>query len=190
LEEVAKRQEQKPAWDNVIVVNTAATIGLNFKADFAKAAILFQQPHHAQAIQWFYDHPKVDDAENTKTGITKAVTTPGTTPKVASLTVNREDGTFEFTGGGVSAGGAVSNVAGLSGDSKPARNLRGKNVAAAGTSVKIKFPTPEADADYAVFVEQSWLGNRAISDKTAEGFTVTFDKPAPTGATLDWMLVR
>jgi len=41
-----------------------------------------------------------------------------------------------------------------------------------------------------LIVEQSWLGNRAISDKTADGFTVTFDKPAPSGATLDWMLVR
>lgn len=190
LDDLAKTHEQKPAWDNLIVANTAATIGLNFKADFAKAAILFQQPHHAQAMQWFYDHPQADDKDNKKTGITKQISTPGSTPKVASLTVNREGGTFEFTGGGVSAGGAVSNVAGLSGDSKPARNLRGKNIAASGTSVKIKFTTPEADADYAVFVEQSWLGNRAISEKTAEGFTVTFDKPAPAGATLDWMLVR
>jgi hypothetical protein len=190
LDEVAKTQEQKPAWDNFIVANTAATIGLNFKADFAKAAILFQQPHHAQPIQWFYDHPQVDDAGNSKTGITRAVTMPATTPKAATLTVNRDGGAFEFVGGGISAGGTVSNVAGLSGDSKPARNLRGKNVAASGTSVKIKFANPEADGDYAVFVEQSWLGNRAISDKTAEGFTVTFDKAAPVGATLDWMLVR
>lgn len=52
------------------------------------------------------------------------------------------------------------------------------------------FPTPEADADYAVFIEQSWLGQRAISEKTAEGFTVNFDKPAPAEAKLDWMLVR
>ena len=190
LDDLAKTHEQKPAWDNFIVANTAATIGLNFKADFAKAAILFQQPHHAQPIQWFYDHPKVDDSGNNKTGITRAVTMPATTPKAATLTVNREGGAFEFVGGGISAGGAVTNVAGLSGDAKSARNLRGKNVAATGTSMKIKFATPEADGDYAVFVEQSWLGNRAISDKTADGFTVTFDKPAPSGATLDWMLVR
>jgi hypothetical protein len=62
LDDVAKRQEQKPAWDNLIVANTAATIGLNFKADFAKAAILFQQPYHAQPMHWFYDHPVVEDA--------------------------------------------------------------------------------------------------------------------------------
>jgi hypothetical protein len=47
-----------------------------------------------------------------------------------------------------------------------------------------------ADADYAVFVEQSWLCQRAISEKNAEGFTVTFDQPASGKASLDWMLVR
>ena len=79
-----------------------------------------------------------------------------------------------------------------SGDAQPARNLRGKNlaVAANAASVKVKFPTPEADADYAIFLEQSWLGTRAITDKTSEGFTITFDKPAPANAKLDWMLVR
>ncbi|MCE9608557.1 MAG: hypothetical protein K8U03_27035 [Planctomycetia bacterium] len=192
LDDVEKRQEQKPAWDNLIVANSAATIGLNFKADFAKAAILFQQPHHVQPIQWFYGHSDPDDAANTKTGITRGVTLPATTQKVASLTVSRESGAFEFVGGGIQAGGAVTSVAGLSGDDKPARNLRGKNVAVANaeTSVRIKFATAEADGDYAVFVEQSWLGNRAISEKGPEGFTVTFDKPAPANATLDWMLVR
>jgi hypothetical protein len=72
------------------------------------------------------------------------------------------------------------------------RNLRGKNVpvAANATSLRVTFPTPEADADYAVFVEQSWLCHRAISEKNAEGFTVAFDKPASGKASLDWMLVR
>ena len=54
----------------------------------------------------------------------------------------------------------------------------------------MKFPTAEADSDYAVFIEQTWLGARAITDKTPEGFTITFDKPAPANAKLDWMLVR
>jgi hypothetical protein len=128
-----------------------------------------------------------------KTGITRAMTQPASTPKTASLTVNREGGAFEFVGGGIQAGGSVSNVAGLSGGTTPARNLRGKNVsvAAAATSVRVTFATPETDGDYAVFVEQSWLGGaRAIGDKTAEGFTVTFEKPVPADATIDWMLVR
>ena len=48
----------------------------------------------------------------------------------------------------------------------------------------------EAEADYAVFLEMSWLTNRATSDETPHGFTVTFDKAAPEKGTLAWMLVR
>jgi hypothetical protein len=186
LDDLAKRR------DNVLVVNTAATIGLNFKADFARAAILFQQPHHEQPIQWHYGMKSEPEEDKGKTGITKAVTTPAVVAKVASLKVSRETGEFQFAGGGVQAGGSVSAVAGLSGDARPARNLRGKNVpvAANATSLRVTFPVPEADADYAVFVEQSWLCHRAITEKNAEGFIVTFDQPASGKASLDWMLVR
>lgn len=192
LDDVAKRHEQKPAWDNVLVVNTAATVGLNLKADFAKAAILFQQPYHEQPIHWHYGHASAAADDGGKTGITQAVSTPPADYKVASLTVSRETGEFQFAGGGVQAGGSVSGVAGLSADAKAARNLRGKNVpvAATSTSIKVRFQQPEADGDYAVFLEQSWLSNRAISDKSPEGFTVTFASPAPDKATLDWMIVR
>ena len=87
---------------------------------------------------------------------------------------------------------ATSGVAGLSGDAKPARNLRGKNVPVKSTltSVRIQFPNLETDSDYAVFVEQSWLSNRAISEKSPDGFTITFATPAPENATVDWILVR
>ena len=192
LDAVTNRYEQKPAWDNVLVVNSAATIGLNFKADFARAAILFQQPYHEQPIQWFYGAKAATNNDMGKTGITKAVSTPASVVQTASLKVSRETGEFQFVGGGMQAGGAVSGVAGISGDAKPAKNLRGKNVAVAANSAKVRvtFPTPEADGDYAVFIEQSWLGQRAISEKTAEGFTVIFEKSAPANATLDWMLVR
>ena len=55
---------------------------------------------------------------------------------------------------------------------------------------KVVFPEPEDDEDYAVFIEQDWLCNRAVTKKTAKGFTVSFDKSAPKGASLDWMIVR
>lgn len=192
LDDVTKRHEPKPAWDNVLVVNTAATVGLNFKADFARAAILFQQPYHEQAIEWHYGQSPAAPDDSPKTGITKAISAPATTPQVASLKVSRETGEFQFNGGGVQAGGAVSGVAGISGDARPAKNLRGKNVVVAekSTTLTVRFPQPEADGDYAVFIEQSWLANRAISNKTAEGFTVTFAAPAPMKATIDWMIVR
>jgi hypothetical protein len=174
LDEVGKRHEQKPAWDNVMVVNSAATVGLNFKADVARAAILFQQPHREQPIQWHYDQQA--DA----------------THKTASLTVSRTTGELNFSGGGVRPNGPVTAVSGLSGSKTQAKNLRGMNVAVAADAkkVRITFPTPEADGNYAVFLEQSWLTNRAISEKGPEGFTVTFEKAAPAKATVDWMLVR
>ena len=174
IEDLEKRAEKKPAWDNVIVVGSSVTVGLNFEADVANAAILFQQPNHEQPIKWHYDQVE------------------GKAPKEATLTVSKATGELTFQGGGVRAGGPVSGVAGLSGDAKPAKNLRGKNLVVAVNAAKLRvtFPTPEADADYAVFIEQSWLGQRAISEKTAEGFTVNFDKPAPAEAKLDWMLVR
>lgn len=192
LEDVASRHEPKPAWDNILVMNSAATVGLNLKADFATAAILFQQPNREQAIHWHYGHAAEKPQDSPKTGITRAVSTPATTRKVASLTVSRETGEFQFDGGGLQAGGSVSRVAGLSGEERPARNLRGKNIAVAAnaTVVSVRFPQPEADGNYAVFVEQSWLTNRAINDKTAEGFKITFATSAPEKATVDWMLVR
>ena len=57
-------------------------------------------------------------------------------------------------------------------------------------SLAIQFPVVEADGDYAVFVEQSWLGNRAITKKDATGFTIQFEKAAPADAKVDWMIVR
>lgn len=173
-EESAKRKQMKPAWDNLIVVDTAATVGLNFKGDITDAAIKFQQPGKEQAIKWAYG----------KTDVTPA--------KEASLTVSRESGELAFNGGGVRTNGPVAEVTGLSGDKTQAKNLRGKNLVVeekAGT-FRVKFPQPEADGEYAVFVEQTWLTNRAISDKGPEGFTITFSSPAPANAKVDWMIVR
>ena len=169
-----KRQERKPAWDNAIVFNAAAGVGLNCKADFADAAILFQQPHAEQPIKWHYGHAE------------------GRRPRQASLTVSKKSGRLHFAGAGVSSGGPVTGVAGLSADKKPSRNLRGKNVTVAPLtkSIRIRFPRAESDGDYAVFLEQSWLTNRAVSNKGADGFTVTFSDPAPKEAMLDWMIVR
>lgn len=174
LEESRKRQQQKPAWDNVIVIDAATSVGLNCKADFADAAILFQQPNHEQPIKWRYDRKE------------------GQKPKEASLTVSKTTGEFTFQGGGIQAGGPVAQVKGLSADNTQARNFRGKNVPVQEKAqmVNIVFPQPEPDADYAVFVEQSWLTLRAISNKTPQGFRIEFGTAAPSGAKVDWMIVR
>ena len=192
LEEVAKRHEPRPAWDNIMVVDSASTVGLNFKGDFANTAILFQQKYCEQPIKWHYSHPTEEGADSPKTSITGTVSARPVTPQVASLTVSRETGELRFEGNGVNTGGPASGVTDLSGDATPARNLRGKNVVvkAGEKSIEVRFPVAESNADYAVFIEQSWLTSRAISNKTADGFTVSFADAAPANATIDWMLVR
>ena len=160
------RYDRLQPWNMLLKFEATCNTGIKFAADTANAAIMFTQPYHEQPLKWNYDittnHP----------------------PKVASLTVSRDTGVFKFTG--------PISTTGLSADATPARNLRGKNVAvkAGGSSVAIAFPVEEADGDYAVFVEQSWLGNRAITQKDAKGFTIQFEKPAPADAKLDWMIVR
>lgn len=166
-------QTQRPSWDNVLMIQAAAQVGLNLAADFTKAAILFQQPYHDQPMTWQYAHD------------------PTNGPREASLTVSRETGRLDFTGPGARFAGSIT-ATGLSADATPARNLRGKNVPVdAGASTKeIAFAQAEADADYAVFIEQTWLSSRAVTRQTADGFTVAFDPPAPEGAKLHWMIVR
>ena len=158
----AKNYDQNPPWDKYIKLEAACNTAIVFGGDTANAALFFNQPHHEQPIKWRYGDRQT-----------------------ASLTVSRETGEFNFSG--------PIAVTGLSGEGKtPARNLRGKDVEvkAGETAVTIEFPVEETDASYAVFVEQNWLGIRAITVKTAKGFTIQFEKPAPVGAKLDWMIVR
>ena len=165
--EKAKNYDRNPHYDRIITVDSACNTGIKFAGDTGDAALLFAQPHdRVQPIKWYY-------------GPTNEP------PKVASLTVSRQTGALNFTG--------PISATGLSADSKtPARNLRGKDVVvkAGATTVPITFVTEEADASYAVFVEQNWLGVRAITKKETKGFTIQFEKPAPADAKLDWMIVR
>jgi hypothetical protein len=75
---------------------------------------------------------------------------------------------------------------------RPASNQppREATLTVARDTGQLRFTAPEADGRYALFIEQNWIGNRAVVKKGAGGFTVQFEKPAPEGATLDWMLVR
>jgi len=62
-------------------------------------------------------------------------------------------------------------------------------VADGATELTVTFPRPEADVRYALHAQPSWF-TAAIVEKTPTGFTVRFEKPAPAGATLDWILIR
>ena len=168
IEGCRDRKDKSPAWKSVMTIDSACEVGLECNADFADAAILFKQPYREQPLKWYYGDRKV-----------------GEPFKEATLTVSKETGNLVYKGGSIQAQG-------LSGEETAARNLRGKNVAikAGETAAAVTFPVAEADGDYAVLLELSWLSNRAVAKKEGKGFTVQFDKPAPEGATLDWMIVR
>jgi len=174
LEQCAKRRDRQPPYGSVLNIDCASVIGIDCRADFADAAILFRQPYAEQPIKWEYGEREV-----------------GKPVKRASLKVTKESGDLVFQGGDARFSGSVV-AKGLSADETPARNLRGKKVPvkAGAKAAEIKLPSPEPDADYAVFIEQTWLTNRAVTERTAEGFRVAFDQAAPEGATLDWLLVR
>jgi hypothetical protein len=174
IEGLANSPRQLPNWENVVVISSAAGVGINCQADFANAAILFQQPNRDQPIKWYYGERVL-----------------GKPASEATLTVSHENGDLNFKGGDARFTGSLV-AKGLSSDEKPARNLRGKNVEvkAGAATVAVTFPVEESDAEYAVFVEQSWISNRAVVKKESKGFTVQFEKPAPEGARLDWMIVR
>ncbi len=169
--DAAQRAEARPAWENILVFNSACNDGIVFGGDTANSAITFSQPGgRPQPIKWLYDNQT----------------------REASLTVRPEDGTMRFEGGGMSLPGGVFNVGGISGSEVKAQNLRGVNVPVpeGARELTVTFPKPETDAEYAVFLEFTWLTNRALTKRTPEGFTVQFDTPPPAGASLCWMLVR
>lgn len=174
LEACENRQEDRPAWDHGIRLATAMTVGIAFEHDMAEAAILFEQPNHEQVIRWKHGPRE-----------------KGKPVADSTLRVSNDTGNFEFAGGAVEAQDGIVTT-GLSAGETGARNLRGLGleVKRGAKSVTVTFPEPEADANYGVFIEQTWLTNRAVTGKTARGFTVKFATPAPADATLDWMLVR
>jgi len=171
LEDCKKRRDRRPPWGSIVEITSASRIGLDCKADFSEAAILFRQPNHPQAIKWNYDGGA----------------------KTASLSVSPESGDMEFEGGnfGIS-GGSLLKTGGISATATEARNLRGIDVPVneGARSITITFDSAEADNHYALWVEPNWLTAHAVVAKTPEGFTVRFAQPAPAGARLDWIMVR
>ena len=136
----AERYDRNPPWNKYLEFDANCNFGIRFAADTAYAAIEFLQPHNRpQPIKWRYG----GDTE-------------------AALTVAPGSGELQFTGG-ASFDGSL-RAKGLSGDDKAAHNLRGKHVPVkqGESSLTVTFLTLEADDDYAVFIEQNWIGNRAV----------------------------
>lgn len=170
-EDLPKRYDRSPHWNDVIRVESTANVGINFMGDTREAAIQFNQKNgHPHAIKWKY----------------------GNGAKEASLIVSPADGTMKFDGNGMAVGGGFTRMGGLSGTETQARNLRGVAVTVppGATEIAVKFQHQEADAQFAVFVETSWITARGIVSQSPEGFTVQFEKPAPAKSTLHWIVVR
>ena len=68
--------------------------------------------------------------------------------------------------------------------------MAGVPVAEGATELAITFPTPEADAAYAIAITPSWMTNVCAPTKSAEGFALQFGTPAPANATIQWIMVR
>lgn len=171
--DIEKRWSHTTVYDRVLDVKATTNNAVIFGADVADAAISFRQPNgRPQPIKWSY-----------------AIAGKS---KQASLTVSPADGTLRLDAPAVATPGGLAEVAGLSGSTVKARNFRGLNVPVkqGAKEVSVRFPTPEADADYAVFVESSFLSQRAITSRTPEGFTVQFETAPSADGRIDWVLVR
>jgi hypothetical protein len=160
----------KPAFNNIITVNASSNTVLDVSGKVNGAAIRITPSNGPAPIVWSYDDGR----------------------KEAKLNVDNATGNLKFDGGAIYSPGGFTTVGGLSGTSTEAHNLRGINVPvpAQSTSLVVKFPKAEADADYAVFLETNWISLRAITAQTPEGFTVQFATPAPANAKLHWTLIR
>jgi hypothetical protein len=111
---------------------------------------------------------------------------------VAPLAFDPETKQYKLSGvASLDLGGAkLTGLTGLIGAASA--NVRGINVAvdAGATTLHVTFPTPESDGAFGITVTPSWATMSAISEKTAEGFIITFASPAPASATFDWLLVH
>jgi hypothetical protein len=163
--DVKNSKDKNPLFLKGVEIGASTGVGVFFRGDVRDAAILFEQPHNrAQPLVWRVQ---------------------GQTTH--SLVVDPQKGGFQFNGGGINL-----QRGGISGGDKAANNLRGISlpVPVQGKQLKVTFAKPEADADYAIIVQSTWMTLDAISEKTATGFTVNFGTEAPADAHIDWMLLR
>lgn len=165
---LANRKDRKPYYGTGLHIGSVVGTGIRFSADVTEAALQFEQPNeHAQPIRWKHAGGH------------------------SELVVDPKTGDMSITGSPLQVA-TVKGIEGLSATAVPAHNLRGMNIAVPEgvREVAIQFDRPEADAQYALNIQPNWLTQDAVIEKTTKGFTVIFSEPAPTGATIDWQLIR
>ena len=171
LEDISRRNDRRTPFGSAVNVQSVTDDAITFEGDVMDAALLFKQPNkRAQPMKWLVNDGKQE----------------------TTLAVSPTDGTLEYRGGATSLPAGVVNTGGLSASATPARNLRGLNlpVKAGGKELAVLFPRPEADNNYMVVLQLSWLTNYAITNRAATGFTVQFATPPAKAEELSWLLVR
>lgn len=146
-------------------------VGIRFGADTKDAAIRFEQPHdRTQPMVWYANGRPA-----------------------AFFTVDATSGEFTIRSASTHVASlSVAKGCGISGSRIPARNFRGLGLAVrkGSTDWQVRFDAAEPDVMYAACVQPNWPTASAVVQKGTDGFTVRFEKPAPRGAKLDWVLVR
>lgn len=176
LDDAAEHQKDgNPAYESGIYVFASTDAALTVRGEVKTAAIdLWQVNRKKQRILWRTEAP-----------------VGGST-----LYADPVSGDFVFTDGNIDhQHHGTLNENGISGTTVPAKNLRGIGVdagPAGATTRDISFAQQAAEPDgaYAVWVTCSWPTTVATAAKTTTGFRILFGTPAPSGGTLDWLLVR
>ena len=153
----------KIPWGAVIDISALAGNGIVFNADVENAALLFNQSAgNPQMIRW-----------TGKPGANLSLSPSGNLTVAASR--------LDVAGNGVTALGGIGG-----------NTLRGIKipVPVGATNFAVEFSAPESTAEYAATAQPSWPCAHAVTQQTKTGFTVQFDRPAPAGGKLNWLILR
>lgn len=175
------QKDQRPLYANGVHISASTDTAIRIDTYTARAALELHQQDCDQAIVWW-------NADLSDRSILHRDRTNGDFVFTADIGTAFVPATF--TG---PYGVAVKNLRGLSSTETAARNLCGRQaVTAGGTTATVRFApaAKEANDDYRVFVQCSWLTQSAVVARSADGFDVTFSAPAPADAGFDWLLVR
>ena len=80
----------------------------------------------------------------------------------------------------------------VAGDIQTAASRHGANVSInqGDTQAVVNLTAAQVDRNYTLQITPGWVTAYGVINKTATGFTVEFDKPAPLNATFDWLIIR
>lgn len=172
------QKDQKPHYSSGIRISGSTETAIKIEGYAEKSALELWQTHGDQNVVWV-------STDATGSSTLRGDRTSG--DFVFTTIVRQQAAIANLTGPN---GLALTELRGLSGTSKQARNLRGhQDVAERDTRATVVFPAAETDSAYHLFIQCSWLTQSAVVKRSTGEFTVEFG-PAPANAGFDWLLVR